>query len=69
MSRPSPKVVARARGMKVIALTGASGGKLKGLSDVCICAPSVETYRAQEYHLPIYHCLSLMLEENFFGGA
>ena len=59
--------VARARGMKVIALTAAGGGKLKGLSDVCICAPAAETYRAQEYHLPVYHCLSLMLEENFFG--
>lgn len=61
--------VARAKGLRTIALTGASGGKLKVLCDVCICAPSVETYRAQEYHLPIYHCLSLMLEENFFGGA
>jgi D-sedoheptulose 7-phosphate isomerase len=59
--------VARAKGLKVIALTGGSGGKLKGLSDVCICAPAKETYRAQEYHLPIYHCLSLMLEEEFFG--
>ncbi len=59
--------VARARGMKVIALTGATGGKLRSLSDVCICAPSAETYLAQEYHLPIYHCLSLMLEEEFFG--
>lgn len=61
--------VARAKGMKVVALTGASGGKLKGLSDVCICAPAKETYRAQEYHLPVYHCLSLMLEEKFFGGG
>lgn len=59
--------VARAKGLKVIALTGASGGRLKPLADVCICAPSKETYRAQEYHLPIYHCLSLMLEEEFFG--
>ncbi|HEY0865356.1 MAG TPA: SIS domain-containing protein [Lacunisphaera sp.] len=59
--------VARAKGLKVITLTGASGGKLKRLTDVCICAPARETYRAQEYHLPIYHCLSLMLEEEFFG--
>ena len=59
--------VARARGLKVIALTGASGGKLKGLSDVCVRAPTSETYRAQEYYLPIYHCLSLMLEDEFFG--
>lgn len=59
--------VARAQGMKVLALTGARGGKLRKLSDVCLCAPTSETYLAQEYHLPIYHCLSLMLEEQFFG--
>ena len=59
--------VARARGLKVVALTGASGGKLKGLSDVCVRAPATETYRVQEYHLPVYHCLSLMLEEEFFS--
>jgi D-sedoheptulose 7-phosphate isomerase len=59
--------VARAKGLPVIGLTGASGGKLKAWCTVCICAPSTETYRIQEYHLPIYHCLSLMLEENFFG--
>ncbi|MDQ5980192.1 MAG: hypothetical protein QG602_3167, partial [Verrucomicrobiota bacterium] len=60
--------VARAKGMQVLALTGARGGKLRKLSDVCLCAPTNETYLAQEYHLPIYHCLSLMLEEEFFGG-
>ncbi len=59
--------VARARGMKVIALTGAGGGKIKGLSDVCVRAPAKETFRAQEFHLPVYHCLSLMLEDEFFG--
>ncbi len=59
--------VARAKGLPVIGLTGASGGNLKAWCTVCICAPSTETYRVQEYHLPIYHCLSLMLEENFFG--
>lgn len=61
--------VARARGLRVIGLSGVTGGKLKDLCDVCLCAPSAETYRVQEYHLSIYHCLSLMLEENFFGGA
>jgi len=60
--------VARAKGMKVIGLTGATGGKLQPFCDVCICAPSTETFRVQEYHLPIYHCLCLMLEEHFFGG-
>lgn len=59
--------VARARGLKVITLTGTGGGKLKALSDVCICVPARETFLAQELHLPIYHCLSLMLEDEFFG--
>ncbi|RXK56253.1 SIS domain-containing protein [Oleiharenicola lentus] len=59
--------VARAKKMKILALTAAHGGKLKKLSDVCLRAPTSETYLAQEYHLSIYHCLSLMLEEEFFG--
>lgn len=57
--------VARARNLSVIALTGASGGKLKALADVCICVPATQTPHVQELHLPIYHCLSLMLEETF----
>jgi D-sedoheptulose 7-phosphate isomerase len=59
--------VARARGLFTLALTGESGGKLKPLCDLAICVPSSETYRVQEYHLPIYHCLSLMLEDEFFA--
>jgi D-sedoheptulose 7-phosphate isomerase len=58
---------AKALGLRTIALTGASGGRLRGLSDICIRAPAKETYRAQEYHLPIYHTLSLMLEDAFFS--
>jgi len=60
-------VVARALEIKVIVLTGATGGELAKLSDVCIKAPETETYMIQEYHLPIYHCLCLMLEERFYG--
>ena len=60
-------VMAKALGMKVIGLTGASGGKLKKFSDVCICVPETETYKVQELHLPIYHCICLMLEDRFFG--
>ena len=36
------------------------------LCDVCIRVPLQETYQIQELHLPIYHCLCLMLEEHFF---
>lgn len=60
-------VVARACGMKVIGLTGANGGELKDVSDVCVKAPETETYMVQELHLPIYHCWCLMLEDKFFG--
>ena len=60
-------VVAAAKGLKTIGLTGDNGGKLKGLVDVCICAPEKETYKVQELHLPIYHCICMMLEEEFFG--
>ena len=60
-------VTAHAKGMKVIGLTGAKDSALCRMSDVCICAPQTETYMIQELHLPIYHCLCLMLEEKFFG--
>jgi len=48
-------------------LTGAKDSKLKDMSDVCIKAPQTETYMIQELHLPIYHCLCLMLEDKFFA--
>ena len=58
---------AHAKGLKVIGLTGAKDSKLKDMSDVCIKTPQTETYMIQELHLPIYHCLCLMLEDKFFG--
>ena len=58
---------AHAKGMKVIGLTGAKDSKLKDMSDVCIKAPQTETYMIQELHLPIYHCLCLMLEDKIFA--
>lgn len=59
--------VAKAKGMETIALTGESGGRLKDIADVCICAPAKETADVQELHLPIYHTLCRMLEEAFFA--
>ena len=58
---------ALAKGMKVIGLTGAKDSRLMDMSDVCIKAPQTETYMIQELHLPIYHCLCLMLEDKFFA--
>lgn len=60
-------VVAKAKGIKVIGLTGAKGGELATVADVVIKVPETETYMIQELHLPVYHCLCLMLEERFFG--
>ena len=59
-------LVAKAKGLKVIGLTGETGGKLASLADVTIKAPSKETFIVQEYHLPIYHFICLKLEEEFF---
>lgn len=61
-------IVAKAKGMKVVALTGKDGGKLARLSDVSIIVPETETFKIQELHLPVYHCLCLMLENYFFGN-
>lgn len=58
---------ARAQGMKTVMLTGAGGGKAAALSDVIVCVPETETYKVQEYHLPVYHALCLAIEEEFFG--
>ncbi len=62
--------MAKALGMKSIALTGASGGKCVtgGYADITIKAPADETYMIQEYHLPIYHALCIAVEEEFFGA-
>lgn len=61
-------VVAKAKGMKVIGLTGANDSKLSSIADVTIRSSETRTYMIQEHHLPIYHCLCLMLEDKFFGG-
>ncbi len=61
-------VNAKAKGLKVIGLTGAKENKLMKYADVCIRVPEIETYKIQELHLPVYHCLCLMLEEKFFGS-
>ena len=58
--------VAKAKGVKVIGLTGKDGGKLGKRADVAVIVPETETFKIQELHLPVYHALCLMLEERFF---
>ncbi|MEY2584895.1 MAG: D-sedoheptulose 7-phosphate isomerase [Verrucomicrobiota bacterium] len=59
-------VVAKAFGLKSIALTGKSGGDLAPLADVAIKVPSDNVAEIQELHLPVYHWLSTELEAEFF---
>lgn len=60
-------MVAKAKGMKVVGLTGINESNLSMVADITIKVPETDAYRVQELHLPIYHCLCLMLEERFFG--
>ena len=57
---------AKANKIKSILLTGGNGGNCKKYADVSIIAPENETYKVQEYHLPIYHYLCMELEQNIF---
>ncbi len=59
-------LVAKAKGMKVVSMTGAGGGKLGDLADAAIKVPETETYKIQELHLPIYHALCAAIEEVLF---
>jgi D-sedoheptulose 7-phosphate isomerase len=59
-------VTALATGMKVIGLTGESGGNMKKYCDILINVPGKRTAYVQELHLPVYHALCLMTENHFF---
>ena len=60
--------IAKLRRVRVISLTGKSGGRLKEYSDIAICVPVELTYQIQELHLPVYHCLCACVENELFGG-
>jgi D-sedoheptulose 7-phosphate isomerase len=53
---------ARLNGVKVIALTGKTGGVLVGVSDICIVVPSFDTARIQECHLAVEHIICSIVE-------
>lgn len=59
--------MAKALGLKTVALTGKNESKLSEICDVTIKAPETETYKVQEYHLPIYHYLCAQIEKHFFN--
>lgn len=59
-------VAAKALDMRVIALTGESGGTLKNYADVLLNVPEEKTYLVQEKHLPLYHLLCHTTEAELF---
>lgn len=59
-------ITAKAKGLKTIAFTGKTGGRLKAFSDILINVPETNISRAQELHVPIYHTLCRIIEEHFF---
>ena len=58
--------VAKGLGLKTIGLTGRDGGKLKTLCDISVVVPEDETFKIQELHLPVYHVICALVEQEFF---
>ena len=58
--------VARLKKLKIISLTGRTGGKIKSLADISICVPADSAYTIQEFHLPIYHMICIAVENEFY---
>jgi D-sedoheptulose 7-phosphate isomerase len=68
----SPNIInalqtARTKGMKTIAFTGATGGKMKDMCDSLINVPSSDTPRIQESHILIGHIICQLVEEKVFA--
>jgi D-sedoheptulose 7-phosphate isomerase len=59
--------VAKCLGVKTLSMTGKNESKMSQLSDVTIKVPEQETYKVQEYHLPVYHYLCAAVEKVFFA--
>jgi len=60
---------AKEKGIRVVALTGKGGGKLKGLADLSLVVPSDNTQRIQETHIAIGHIICDIVEEALVRGT
>lgn len=59
-------LLAKAKGLYTVGLTGAIGGWLAENCDMTIRVPEMETYKIQELHLPVYHWICANVEEHFY---
>ncbi|MBK8846652.1 MAG: D-sedoheptulose 7-phosphate isomerase [Bacteroidetes bacterium] len=60
--------VAKERGLIIVGLTGATGGKMKDLCNYLINIPSNDTPRIQESHITAGHIICQLVEENMFNS-
>jgi len=60
-------IVAKAKGLTTIGMTGETGGKMREWSDILLNVPERRTAYVQELHLPVYHALCMMVEKEMFG--
>ena len=73
-SGKSPNILAaiaaaRAKSIKVIGFSGATGGTMRAECDLCFCVPCADTPRIQEGHEFIGHVLCALIEQEMFGDA
>jgi D-sedoheptulose 7-phosphate isomerase len=59
--------VAKELGVKIIAMTGATGGAMKDFADILLNVPSTDTPRIQESHIMIGHIVCELVETEMFG--
>ena len=59
--------VCRGKGIRTIAMTGESGGKMKALADLLLAVPSTDTPRIQEAHITLGHIICELVEQEIFG--
>lgn len=60
-------LVARARGLRTIAMTGAGGGKLAKVADLLLDADDTTTHLVQQQHMAMYHQLCILVERAIFS--
>jgi D-sedoheptulose 7-phosphate isomerase len=58
---------AKKLGIFTIGMTNSNGGKIKNMCDLCYCAPSRVTARAQECHILLIHIIAKLVEEKAFN--
>ncbi len=70
----SPNIIkavemAKSKNMKVIALTGGTGGNLKPMGDIAVSIPSFNTQRIQEGHITVAHIVCELVEDDLYGNT